>query len=160
MHNEWDSPCIAVNLPPPNVSIVAGNFTPSLCTEQLFDDLIDEILQSLPVSSGTYETQLTNSNIAEAYANFITDVTVEESSDSTTPSPRQVQAVLKDLQPYREKPSKDCSRRFAVGELPLNAELNASYDVQNYQYWTLYPTNAAIKSAKVFILSQIICVRI
>ena len=53
------------------LSIVAGNFTSLLCTEQLFDDLIDEILQFSPVNSGTYETQLNNSDIAEAYGNFI-----------------------------------------------------------------------------------------
>ena len=94
--------------------------------------------------------------IAEAYANLLTDTSLDEIQNECTVSAKQVQSMLKDLQPYREKPSKDRSKRFAAGELPLNAEVDTSYDVQNYQYWTIYPNNPAIKSANVFILSQII----
>lgn len=54
--------------------------------------------------------------------------------------------LLKGIQPYHEKPSKDRSKRFATSDLPFNNEIPESHDVKLFQYWT----------AKVFLLSQII----
>ena len=126
MSSEWDSPNIGIDLPPSDMSTVtAAVCTTSTCTQQLFDILVEKILGSTTnttSASNADSTQLTYPDIAEAYANFLTDVTVMECDDITSPSSKQVNTFLKDLQPYREKPSKDRSRRFAAGDLPLNSE--------------------------------------
>ena len=157
-NNEWNSPKISIDPPPSNLSLVSDHATLTACTPQMFDNLIDKVLGSETIVPNPNSTQshLTNSDIAEAYANFITDVAVTESDDVLPPSPKRVQMCLKDLQPYREKPSKDRSKRFAVGDLPLTSEIDLSYDIRNHQYWTLHPSDSTIRSAKVFILSQII----
>jgi len=48
-------------------------------------------------------------------------------------------------------PSKDRGKRFAAGDLahvPDN-------EVQELQFWTLFPTSQALQNAKVFLLGQV-----
>ena len=154
--NEWDSPTITIEPLPSNLSLLAEGVPLAAPAGQDLDCLIDRILGPSNTVPVTHPDDQNGSNIADAYANLLTDTSLDEIQDECTVSAKQVQSMLKDLQPYREKPSKDRSKRFAAGELPLNAEVDTSYDIQNYQYWTIYPNNPAIKSANVFILSQII----
>ena len=114
-------------MPQPQLLRVSSDHaTLTACTQQMFDNQIDKVLGSETIVPNPNSTQshFTNSDIAEAYANFITDVAVTESDDVLPPSPKRVQMCLKDLQPYREKPSKDRSKRFAVGDLPLTSEID------------------------------------
>ncbi len=63
---------------------------------------------------------------------------------------------LKQAQPYRERPSKDRSRRFMVGELPLDHVVNDEHNLITNQFWTIHPSNTVLQSAKVFLLSHIL----
>ena len=63
--------------------------------------------------------------------------------------------LLKDLQPYREKPSKDQLKWCAVGELHADKQLPEDYDIREHSYWTVYPKKA-VKDAKYFLLRQIV----
>ena len=72
------------------------------------------------------------------------------------PDTSSVNTLLKGMQPYREKPSKDRSRCFATGDLPFNSDTPESHDVQVFQYWIVFPTNKLMRAAKVFLLGQVI----
>ena len=64
--------------------------------------------------------------------------------------------LLKDLQPHREKPSKDQLKWCAVGELHADKQLPEDHDVREHSYWTVYPSKKAVKYAKYFLLRQIV----
>ena len=67
-----------------------------------------------------------------------------------------VPTLLKDLQPYRKKPSKDQLKWCAVGELHANKQLPEDHNVREHSYWTVYPSKKAVKDAKYFLLGQIV----
>ena len=67
-----------------------------------------------------------------------------------------VNTLLKGMQPYREKPSKDRSRRFATGDLKFDSNTPESPDVQVFQYWIVFPTNKLMHAAKVFLHGQVV----
>ena len=84
-------------------------------------------------------------DIEEAYyANYVTDGVITLDDNPTTNS---VKSFLKSMQPYREKPSKDRSKRFAAGNLPLDTESPETHDVTVFQYWTVFPPNKVLRSA-------------
>lgn len=85
----------------------------------------------------------------------MTDVSYCDVNDNTSTTTASVSTLLTGLQPYREKPSKDRSKRFATGNLPFDKDIPESHDIQKYQYWSLLP-NKSIRPAKVFLLGQII----
>ena len=165
LHNEWDSPNISVDPPPPSLSLVGSSDFPIVArfaTED-FVKLIDAVLGKDHISGNTVSIHqdLANSDIAEAYANLIADVTVtesdpESSADSSPPSPKRIRSLIKGMQPYRERPSKDRSRRFAAGQLPFSAAPDPAYDVKNHQYWAVHATERVLRNTKVFLLSQIV----
>ena len=104
--SEWDSPNVGIDLPPSNMSVVtAAVYTPSTCTQQLLESLIEKILGSSTYStpaSNRDSTQLTYPDITEAYANFLTDVTVTECDDITPPS-KQVQRMFNPIVKNRQR---------------------------------------------------------
>ena len=65
-----------------------------------------------------------------AHANFITDICAE---DDQPVSRKNIRSILKGLQPYRERPSKDRSRRFIAGDLPFDQSVPSEHDLYNYQ---------------------------
>lgn len=65
--------------------------------------------------------------------------------------------LLKDLQPHREKPSKDRSRRFAAGELYADKQIPDDHDVTQLSFWTNYPSKHAVRDVKC-LLGQVICI--
>ena len=155
---EWDNPTVALPPPPSNLNLITAlnqKITP--WTEEDLQDAMDSILGPAPEvplpSPSQDEYTLTNADIEQAYANYVTDGLVTLDDD---PSINSVNTLLKGIQPYREKPSKDRSKRFAAGNLPFDTEVLESHDVQIYQYWTVLPTNKFVRSANVFLLGQII----
>ena len=67
---------------------------------------------------------------------------------------KDIPALLKNSQRYRECPFKDRSKRFIVNNLPFGIP-DIEHDVKKSQYWTIYPTDKVICSAKLFLLSSI-----
>ena len=153
---EWENPRLALSQPPSGLKLVTAlNQTITPWTEEDLQDAMDSILgpaPEIPLPSRDEHT-LTNADIEQAYANYVTDGLVTLDED---PSTNSVNTLLKGIQPYREKPSKDRSKRFAAGDLPFDAKIPESHDVQIYQYWTVLPTTKFVRSAKVFLLGQII----
>ena len=125
--------------------------------------LIDAVLGKDPISGNSepIRQDLAYSDIAEAYANLITDVTVTESDqssvDSSPLSPQRIHSLIKGMHPDRQRPSKDSSKRFAAGELPFSAAPDPAYDVKNHQYWAVHATERVLRNEKVVVLlSQIV----
>ena len=129
---------------------MSDNLQPS--TPVNFASLIDSILGPLPSTTViTTRSELSNADIEEAYAHIVTDVSLEDtatvSEDSTnqetstesTSSGKCIRTIIKDLQPYREKLSKDRSLHFAVGQIPFNREPPSEHDIINYHFWATFP---------------------
>ena len=57
---------------------------------------------------------------------------------------------------YIAEKSKDRSKRFMVGDLPFDSSHTDEHKVYLNQYWTIYPTDSVIRSAKVFLLGLIV----
>ena len=155
--NEWDNPSLALSPPPSDLKLVTvlnEKITP--WTEEDLQDAMDSILGPAPEVDPLLsqdEQTLTNADIEQAYANYVTDGLATLDDD---PSTNSVNSLLKGIQPYREKPSKDRSKRFATNDLPFDSDTPESHDVQVFQYWTVFPTIKSVRSAKVFLLGQVI----
>ena len=117
---------------------------------------MDSLLRTTPEADAILpqdEQALTNADIEQAYANYVMDGVVTIGDD---PDTKSVNTLLKGMQPYREKPSKDRSRRFATGDLKFDSNTPESPDVQEVQYWTVFPTNKLMHAAKVFLHGQVV----
>ena len=161
---EWDSPSIALESQE-NVCLKNTNSPSTNCIDH--DILIASILGPLPNSSLSNSSDLATTSLSEAdtdeaFANLLTDIeVVSTGTDSTTPFTNQEKAkllpsLIKGMQPYRERPSKDRSKRFAAGELPLDKHLDIEHNVKINDFWAVYPTDKVLRSAKVFLLGQIL----
>ena len=64
--------------------------------------------------------------------------------------------LLKGMQPYRERPSKDRRKRFWVSNIYGDSSVPDSHDVCTYQFWAIIPQNRMIAKAKCFVLEQIV----
>lgn len=71
---------------------------------------------------------------------------------------QEVKHLLKSMQPHREKPSKDRSKRFYAGKIHGDQGIPHDHDVLLYQYWALNPQNASMCRAKCFVVGQIISI--
>ena len=87
----------------------------------------------------------------QALANVLIDA-------STNVPPKHMTSYLRGLQPQREKPSKDRSRRFAAGGLRGNEGLpiDDDHQLQEFQFWMLFPNSTSYRNAKIFLLGQIV----
>ena len=52
---------------------------------------------------------------------------------------KKVTSLLKDLQPHREWPSKDRSKRFATGDMPSDVDVPEHHDLREFDYWAIPP---------------------
>lgn len=65
-------------------------------------------------------------------------------------------SYIRGLQPQREKPSKDRSKRFAAGALRGNEGGSSDEgELNEFDFWMLFPDNASYRNAKIFLLGQI-----
>ena len=60
------------------------------------------------------------------------------------------------MQPYRERPSKDRSRRFIAGDLPFDQSVPSEHDLYNYSYWDIKPATSNLQNARLFLLGQVV----
>ena len=155
---KWDQLQLPIELPQSNVTIITSDRSEISCITPLpHDQVIDLILGPVPNSSvavSNVDETCTLPEVDAAYANLLTDLSTENESLIA----RNIHSVLKGLQPYRERPSKDRSRRFAAGEIPFNKKTSSEHDVINYRYWCIKLTNPILYSAKLFLLGQILYV--
>ena len=162
-NKDWDSPPIAIDLPEDGVSLVCSAHSSTSASFD-HDKLITCILGPLPNSPpasppNSTSDQLSQADTDEAYANLITDLSPITNPESPVPTNKKttvVQSLLKGMQPYREKPSKDRSRRFAAGQIPFDKEPAVEHNVKCHDFWAIFPTDKIVKSAKVFLLGQLL----
>lgn len=160
-HKEWDSPRVGIEAPPSSLPLVKTSDRGSLtmCTISMLDEFINTILGPEPVTTNShYNTsleQLSDSDVTQAYANYLTDVEVSgtalESVDPESFNTKKVHTYLKGLQP------EDQAKTGQNGLLLVNflsiLKPDDAHDVCLYQYWTVYPSNTVFKQAKTFLLS-------
>jgi len=151
--NRWENPHLAIATRHSNLNIIKNNIEEiKVHFELKHDEIIDALLgcvadTTLAPSSDTEMLPDTES----AYANFITDIcTVNDESLSE----KNIRSILKGLQPYRERPSKDRSKRFAAGEIPFDQTPPSEHNVKNYSYWCVKPLTSSLRSACLFLLAQ------
>lgn len=152
-NKKWEKPNISIDYNSA-ITLIKSNQSEIVSNSPLLHDkLISFLLGPVPqpCASNTSEEP----ELASAFANLLTDLTV--SDDDQLVSKRNVRKVLKGLQPYREKPSKDRAKRFAAGELPLNSPISEEHDLLLYSYWCVRCTTC-LESAKLFLLGQVLCI--
>ena len=64
--------------------------------------------------------------------------------------------MLKCLQPHRERPSKDRSKRFAAADLPCDKKSHEEHDVCEMDYWLVNSPVLLVREAKWFLLGQVL----
>ena len=124
-----------------NVTLTGNTFQQNECNQAIANLLLDvDVVPTVQppccstISCPTYTSTCTNSKGVST----------------------RVTTLLKGLQPQREVPSKDRGKRFCTGNLAGDKQLHVpGNDVQEFQFWTLFPTSQALKNAKVFLLGQI-----
>ena len=77
-------------------------------------------------------------------------------SGPSIPKAGEARHILKRLQPYCEKPSKDRHKHFCAGKIYGDEGISADHDVSIHQFWALNPQNAKISRAKCFLVGQIV----
>ena len=171
---KWDYPDIPFeNFPTDNVIVDARrNF--EIPTEHIFTKLTEAELgpvQDIPEELPRPDSDLQDES-CQALANLLMDtpfisqqgtsLSIPSTSKGMLTSPSgvsvKVTSILKSLQPQREKPSKDRSRRFAAGDLCTDVCVSSDDEVQEFQYWTIYPEKRALQNARVFLLGRIILI--
>ena len=163
-HKEWGKPKLCIEVAEGNVNVLQDADTLANPDPELPAKLIQHIL-------GSVEEYVQNSDsgpeeYSEAVAALITDMTVE--SRGSTPVSKgsiehdgksiPVSHILKDMQPHREKPSKNRGTRFAAGELVADKEVSKEHDLRENQYWLLHPQHCELRRAKVVLVGQILCI--
>ena len=66
-------------------------------------------------------------------------------SHETVRDGKKVTSLLKDLQPHRERPSKDRAGRFAAGDLYSDMAIPEHHDLAEFQYWTTLLLNKELQ---------------
>lgn len=151
---QWDKPEIAIEIVPHSSLKIIKKDKSEICqiSPMPHDKIVDSLLGSITRSRTQVESNPeANPEIDSAYANLLTDLTIEDETQCSS-------SVLKGLQPFRERPSKDRSRRFAAGELPFDKTTSCEHDIINYTYWCIKPINSRLSSAHLFLLGQILCI--
>ena len=93
---------------------------------------------------------------SEALANLLVDIDISAAADGGIDihNSNSLRKTLSGLQPQREVPNKNRGKRFAAGQLLLDA-CSSGNTVEYLQFWAVKPTKKALLHAKVFLLGQI-----
>ena len=165
-HKQWNNLECPLETGASNVSLITERSQQvNIPGEEAYGTLIDHLLG--PVPSSDNDTSATSASGAESQhtegydevlGTLVTDICLQHNytgtlnsgrlqSDETGHSSSQVcvSTLLKDLQPHREKPSKDRSRRFAAGELYADKRIPDDHDVTELSFWTIYPTKQTVR---------------
>ena len=124
------------------------------------DDISDDINEAISIMlTGDDDDELVHEepecSTTQNNLRLLSDVRI---TDTLPASPMLSQAsttkcLLKGMQPYRERPSKDRRKRFCVSG---DSSVPDSHDVCTYQFWAITPQNKMIAKAKCFVLGQIV----
>ena len=174
-HNQWLQPDIPFDAISDDVNIIANIDDVNTLSDNFIGELITHELGPISCSNisadSNIETleQLTDDS-NQALANYLVDImptTVDNDQSSSSKDMVydnkgdhiRVTTLLKGLQPQREVPNKNRGKRFAAGELVSNKPLHVEgNNVEELQFWTIYPMAQALKKAKVFLLGRIILI--
>ena len=93
---------------------------------------------------------------SEALANLLVDIDISAAADGGIDihNSNSLRKTLSGLQPQREVPNKNRGKRFAAGQLLLDA-CSSGNTVKDLQFWAVKPTKKTLLHAKVFPLGQI-----
>ena len=148
---KWDKPSISIEHNS-DIVLIKANKSEIICNSPLLhDQLIDSSLGPLTQPSAVNVS--VDPELASVYANLLTDLVLNNDEPILR---KNIRSVLKGLQPYREKPSKDRSKRFAAGDIPFNSTISEEHDLVNYSYWCIKCMTSSLQSAKVFLLGQVL----
>ena len=101
------------------------------------------------------DNQNQQEDITEALCNLLTDINPEPTEPSTTGVLVNPKRFIKDLQPHREKPSKDRARRFYCGALYGDKVKPDNHDVVLFDFWAIKPCSKTLCQAKYFLIAKI-----
>lgn len=153
-NKEWDYPTIAIEDSKEKPPLLADSSAQILgIALDKFDTLIEGILGPKPNSLVYPPTGHASVDVDEACANLLMDMEPIGDQQTSTEHNDLVQ-VVKYSQPFRERPSKDRSKRFIVNNLPFNVA-NSEHDVEISQFWTVHPMDKYLRSNNFFLLSNI-----
>ena len=171
---KWDRPRLCIAKLNKDVDIVSKEDDLMVVqSEDIFDVLMDRVIDANVADLDPEEpsnSTTSHDDISEAFSLMLTDdhcshddncrfESIASDIDISGPSiPKAGEArhILKRLQPYREKPSKDRRKRFCAGKLYGDEGIPADHDVSIHQFWALNPQNAKISRAKCFLVGQIV----
>ena len=139
---EWENLKVGIEKQSSDMSIVCDYNLSSLsnCSVSTLDQLIDTLLLSQQAITDNVEQA--PPQVAQAYTNYLNDILPE--ADTSACSSTISNTHIKCLQPHRERPSKDRSKRFAAGDLPLDSIPSSLHDLWLYQFWTVHPSKASL----------------
>ena len=158
---EWDNPPLCISKRKNGVAdlVCSENDLKVTQSEDIFDALMDKVLDVANLQaeeSASNEDDLSD-DIDEAFSVILTD---NDSSsicefDSivsdivigsllTVPKAGEARHMLKKLQPYREKPSKDRRKRFCVGKIYGDEGIPTDHNVSIHQFWAVNPQNTKL----------------
>ena len=170
-HNQWLQPDIPFDDIPDKVNIITNIDDVNALSDNFICELITHELGPVRNSNAnttqTSEQPTDHDDSNQALANYLVDIMPTTIDSDQSSSSKDVvydnkgdhiraTTLLKGLQPQREIPNKNRGKRFAAGELVTNKPLHIEgNDVEELQFWTVYPTPQAFKKAKVFLLGRI-----
>ena len=160
---QFDQPKLAIDFSKPQKLVKeALHVSTTNVDVNLFERLITSVLG--PISNVTNanndssQNQTATADVGTAIANLLSDISLC-SSDEDVPqvdTRGNVTKALKLLQPHRERPSKDRSKRFAAGELHGDKVPHIDHDVIEFDYWLIQSPVTAVRESKLFLLGQIL----
>ena len=104
----------------------------------------------------TSTSECSDQEYSHALGSLITEISLSDIQDLCASDVHGVKkSLLKDLQPHRERPSKDRSRRFAAGDIPTDLATPSHHDLHEFEYWAVLPIGKNLKHTKVFLLAQV-----
>ena len=133
-------------------------------TGEIFDQLISysvghdldlgEVVNSSDSEQHTLSIDM-DDETTEALGNLLFDTDGVYSNDLSSNSGKK-KHFIKHLQPHRELPSKDRSKRFMAGHLYGDQGTPADHNVQLFQFWAINLTKPILQKAHTFLIGQII----
>ena len=167
-NNEWDKPKLCFSPPPAKLNLILQpKKNQPVDTESIISQIVLARLGPAQENNYTQESGsdeyhlalshlITDINITDFYAGETSDQTVVEGCVDCNGERKHVSSLLKDLQPHRERPSKDRAKRFAAGDISSDQPIPAHHDLQEFQYWATLPMKTELQAAKVFVLGQVV----
>ena len=168
---QWEKPSHCLLNSIESIKLVASeaDFDDVCTSENVFDTLvsahldktmkdISEELELLEdndengyVLSVLHHDQAVQENTIEAVCNLISDVNM----DTIDQHSANASSLLRDLQPHKEKPSKDRRRRFHGGGLYGDQATPANHGVSSFDFWAIHPSKNLLRKLRYSLIGKI-----